>query len=180
MLSRTECIEKIANEWKTHVDISPHTLARSSLGEQIRLSLASSFDPPLSLSRAHVSLPSTHCSLSTLSNGCASPFCIRDTYHLRVRRPQNRSVSRNNTRCHGHPSTRAHTNVRRVSLNDQKLSTRADGTHSDDTFFVGIYQLGKSSRSGTDQRRRSFFLSPRDRDRFFPTGSFSRGRDTVF
>lgn len=39
------------------------------------------------------------------------PFPIPGTYHLRVRHPQNRSVSRNNTRCHGHPSTIVHTNV---------------------------------------------------------------------
>lgn len=38
------------------------------------------------------------------------PFPIPGTYHLRVRHPQNRSVSRNNTRCHGLPSTIGHTN----------------------------------------------------------------------
>lgn len=50
--------------------------------------------------------PSANISTLTLYG----PFCIRGTYHLRVRNPRNRSVSRNNTRCHGQPSTFPHTN----------------------------------------------------------------------
>lgn len=87
------------------------------LREQIRSFHSLPLSPSLSLylfyfpSLSLALLFSLNLRLSTLSNGCAGPFCIRDTYHLRVRRPKNRSVSRNNTRCHGHPSTGAHTNV---------------------------------------------------------------------
>lgn len=63
------------------------TLLHFSLGEQIRLSFAFPFSLPLSLllffSLAH--LRSTYLLLSTLSNGCAGPFCIHDTYHLRIK-----------------------------------------------------------------------------------------------
>lgn len=82
------------------------------LANKYPLSLAFSFFLSFSFSssfRSHV-FPFTY----TLSNGRL--FCIRDTYHLRVRRAplsQNRSVWRNNMRCHG-----------RARLNDQKLSTR--------------------------------------------------------
>lgn len=51
-----------------------------------------------SFPRHSPSHPHPHTILDPLSNGHAGPFRIRDTYHLRVgTRPQNRSVSRNNT-----------------------------------------------------------------------------------
>jgi len=135
------------------------------LGEQIRsssLSLSRLLFSSLSFSflfllRSLVLLFSLRLWLSTLSNGCVSPFCIRDTYHLRVRRPQNRSVSRNNTRCHGHPSTSAHTNVMGALKRSEAVNVRVGNLTI--TFFHGICQIRDPTKSGTDKELISFFFS---------------------
>lgn len=62
---------------------------------------ANTFPPPLLA--LHRLAPSLHLVPRPSSS---MPFCIPGAYHLRVRHPRNRSVSRNNTRCHGHPSIR--------------------------------------------------------------------------
>lgn len=84
-------IERIANEWKIHVDAPDSSFLRTSKH-------VSSSSPCLASPRPFAPpRPSTPTSM---------PFCIPGAYHLRVRHPRNRSVSRNNTRCHGHPSIR--------------------------------------------------------------------------
>lgn len=110
----------------------------------LSLSLYLFYFPSLSLAL----LFSLNLRLSTLSNGCAGPFCIRDTYHLRVRRPKNRSVSRNNTRCHGHPSTGAHTNVTGTFKRSKVVNVQVGNLAN--TFFR-ICQIENPTKSGTDK-----------------------------
>lgn len=111
-------IERIANEWKIHVDAQDSSFLRTSKHVPLRAS-------PPSLSPLSLDPPGS------------TPFCIPGAYHLRVRHPRNRSVSRNNTRRHGHPST--HTKCSPLVSTDQKPWIES-------TFSK--YPIGKSGRRG--------------------------------
>lgn len=91
--------------------IAGHTLTRYSYGEQIRLSFVFSLCFSLSTSPSRASIPSTYGSRPSRERVWRSLLYSRHISLKGHERPQNRSVSRNNTRCHGHPSTGAHTNV---------------------------------------------------------------------